>query len=223
MKRFILLITLIVVSLVFAAAPINAQQPIQETTWGRIKVQYGEQTHLDRPNTLDPKSIGAYTAIAWPFPWESPNDWRGDEGDRTDGGWYNSRCAGWIPTHSGADHYARDLSRRYKSTAGARVYAGLTAKVVKIEKYGAGWSVVLYYPKQRLCIRYAHMDGIVVNVGWTVSMRQYLGYVLDQGSGSHLHLVVYENVPEGSNGFPAYIPSVCNRDTWHACRVYFFS
>lgn len=222
MKRFILLIALVVVSLVFMAAPNYAQQNTEETTWGRIKVQYGEQTHLDRPNALEPKSIGAYTAIAWPFPWESPNDWRGDENDRTGGGTIQS-CGAIINSHSGADYYARDLSRRYQSTAKARVYAGLTGKVVRVERYGPGWSVVIYYPRQRLCIRYAHMDGIVVSVGWTVSMRQYLGYVLDQGSGSHLHLVVYENVPVGSNGYPAYVPNVCYRDTWHACQVYFFS
>jgi murein DD-endopeptidase MepM/ murein hydrolase activator NlpD len=167
------------------------------------------------------RSLGAWTSIAWPFKYESPNLWRGWTGEKTDGGMIWS-CRGYINSHSGADHYASDLYRKDGSTHGRRVYAGLSGKVVRA-RYSSGYGneVVIHYPKQRLMIRYTHLSYIASNVkeGRSVSIRQYIGRVGNTPGGfsSHLHLVVYENVD------PGRIPSLCNRNNWHACRVYFFS
>lgn len=178
---------------------------------------------FDFPGPID-QSLGAWTSIAWPFVGDHPNNWRNWNCENYPcGGAMGNWCGAYIHSHSGADHYARDLSRTTGPTAGRSVHAGFSGRVVYVGPYGAGTSVVLYYPSQRVCIRYAHLGEVAVQRGQYVTIRQYLGKILNQGSNSHLHLVAYENVPAGSNGYPAYIPGLCHRDNWHSCRVFFFS
>ncbi len=174
-----------------------------------------------------PLVIGAYTSIAWPFgPNEHPDDWRGDEGDRTNGGMI-SACGGWISSHSGADYYARDLSRRSGTTSGKKVYAGISGRVVKANWTDCyGNSVVIYDHSRRLAIRYAHLQSITVSQGDWVTIRQYIGKVGNTGCGSfnaHLHLVAYENIDHFINGDHnrPVIPTVCDSD-YYSCRIYFF-
>ncbi|MFH0952594.1 MAG: M23 family metallopeptidase [Patescibacteria group bacterium] len=171
------------------------------------------------------RSIGAYTAIAWPFKYDNPNLWVGWTGDKTNGGMIWS-CGGYINSHSGADYYARDLYRKDGTANGRAIYAGLAGKVVRarMNSSGYGGEVVIHYPKQRLLIRYAHLSYIAVREGQYIRIRQYIGRVGNTPGGftAHLHLVVYENVDTNYDGSPKYIPSLCNRDTWHACRIYFF-
>jgi len=186
-----------------------------------------EIEQADSLMTGETQSIGAYTSIAWPFgPNENPNDWRGDEGDRTGGGtiW---ACGGWINSHTGADYYARDLSRLSGTTAGRDVFAGFSGLVVKASNTDCyGNCVVIYDHTRRVAVRYAHLQSIGVTKGQWVNIRQFIGKVGNTGCGTfnaHLHLVVYENINHFNNGDPnqPVIPIVCDSN-FYACRVYFF-
>ena len=179
---------------------------------------------FDFPGPVD-QSLGAWTSIAWPFQGDHPNNWKNWNNENYPvGGSMGHYCNNqYIHTHSGADHYARDLSRKHGGTANRPVYAGLSGKIVFVGPYGPGMSVVIYYPSQRLCIRYAHLGEVAVHVGQHVSIRQYIGKIKDMGNNSHLHLVAYENVPEGQNGYPGDIPNLCDRTNLYSCRVFFFS
>lgn len=172
-------------------------------------------------------SLGAWTTIVWPFgPNENPSDWRGVEGDRTGGGTI-SACGGTINSHSGADYYARDLSRKTGETSGRSIYAGFSGYVVKAGSAGGyGLCVVIYDPSRRLAIRYAHLSEVGVSEGMCIAARAYIGRVGNTPGGfsPHLHLVVYENINHFINGDPSrpVIPTVCDSD-YYACRVFFMS
>lgn len=169
-------------------------------------------------------SLGGRMTVAWPMgSGQSMGNWSGDEGEKTSGGWA-SFCGRTGYTHSGADHYARDLNRNGGSDEGLPVYAGFYGRVVDAADRGAyGKTVVIYDASRRVMLRYAHLSSIGVSYGQWVSSRQYIGNVGhtgNTGGTSHLHVNGYENINHfAPNGDPI-IPSMCDGD-FYACAIYF--
>lgn len=171
-------------------------------------------------------SIGGAIGIAWPFGGaEDPNKWVGDEGDRS-GGINTQTGCGYRSTHSGADYYARDLSR--SGCQGVLTYAGFSGKVVQVaspSNYNGGYggTVVIHDSSRRVAIRYSHLSQVGVSKGQWVSWGQYIGKVGNTGksTGPHLHLAAYENIDHfDKDGYPV-IPTLCD-DVFYACATYFY-
>jgi len=164
---------------------------------------------------------GAAIGMAWPFGGaENPHRWVGWTGWSYGGAWGNTGC-GWRFTHSGADLYARDLSRA--GCTGVRVYAGFTGKVIRARNDGGyGKTVVIYDRNRHVAVRYSHLSVIGVYKGQWVSWGQYVGKVGSTGfsSGPHLHLAAYENIND-NHGNPI-IPSLCDSEHY-TCASFFYS
>lgn len=181
----------------------------------------------DHEPSLPTQKIGASMAIAWPFGTaQDPDDWYGVNGTRTSGAYIYIRCYGRKAyTHSGADVYARDLSRE-GDEIGTPIYAGFTGLIVMAGDYGDGYGnqVVIYDHSRRVAIRYAHLSRVGVSVGQTVSIRQYIGKLGCTGTcfGTHLHLVGYENIDHFRDNDPTrpVIPTLCDSD-YYAVIVFF--
>lgn len=206
---------------------------VEQRTWGAVKELYrGAEPDASTAVPQEPSKTGGspqtagWVAIAWPFgPAEDPAYWRGDEGDRTGGGSVTA-CGGIINSHSRADYYARDLSRTNASTWGRPVYAGITGVVIRARFDGGyGNSVVIWNPISNIQVRYSHLASFSAWEGMYVSVRQYIGRVGNTSSyrgyfDPHLHLVVYQGIPVGSNGLPQ-VGYVCMSSTY-ARPCYFF-
>lgn len=168
-----------------------------------------------------PQVRGAYMGIASPIgPGEDPDDWRGMTGVRTGGGTIYA-CGHTVNSHTGADYYARDISRYSGTTLGKKVYAGFSGLVVKVGSgYGQGYQVVIYDATRHVAIRYAHLMSYTVHKGQYVSVRQYIGKIGNTDAGPHLHLVGYENIDHfDAEGYPV-IPTLC--DSEHYCCILYF-
>lgn len=213
--------------------PAPALAGVEGKTWGAVKGLYREaEPNASTTVPQEPSKAGGlpqtagWVAIAWPFgPAEDPAYWRGDEGDRTGGGMVSTSC-GYINSHTGADYYARDLSRTNASTWGRPVYAGITGVVIRARFDGGyGNSVVIWNPVSNIQVRYAHLASFSAWEGMYVSIRQYIGRVGNtSSSGSnftpHLHLAVYQGIPVGSNGLPQ-VGYLCTSSAY-ARPCYFF-
>lgn len=177
----------------------------------------------EQDSTMNPPdmTLNASMWVAFPVRGENPNDWNGVTGTRTDGGIIDACNKQDISSHSGADHYARDLSRKDGSTLNRRVHAGIDGEVVK-----AGWTddygkqVVIYDSARRVAVRYAHLNTYYVGIGARVKVNDMIGRMgntgCQGGCSEHLHIVAYENVPDRNS-----IPYLCN-STWYACRIDFY-
>ncbi len=213
----ILFLAVLAMALVFAGCSQNDEQ--SNPTASLHQDNQVPSGGKDREVTPIVTSIGAYMTIAWPFLNDSPDNWTGDEGTRTDGAW-GYYCGSNRYSHSGADYYARDLNRT-GGDYGRNIYAGFAGEVVVAGWDGGyGYSVVIYYESRHVAIRYAHLSSVGVSVGNNVSIRQYIGQVGDSGGadGSHLHLVGYENIND-NYGNPI-IPTLCDSD-YYSCILYF--
>ncbi|MDP2685502.1 MAG: M23 family metallopeptidase [bacterium] len=165
--------------------------------------------------------IGANINIAWPFPGDDPSEWRFGRNQERTGGGNIYACGRSMNSHSGADYYARDMSRYDGYSYGRGVYAGISGRVVKASWAGGyGYSVVIYDASRHVAVRYAHLIGFgLVRLGTWVTAGQYIGMLGDSGNAGgtpHLHIVAYENVP--NNGPNGWLPSCCS-STWYACRI----
>ena len=169
-------------------------------------------------------AISGEVGIRWPF-WysERPENWNGTDGNRTGGGLLSNPCGtGQMNSHSQADYYSRDLSRKSGSSQGVPVYAGRTGIVIF-----SGWSngygntVVIWDPRENIQIRYAHLSEIgawggYIQEGW------FVGRIGNTPGGfpSHLHLTVYKNIPL-NNTTPAWTGNLCRPQTY-ACSYHFY-
>ena len=135
--------------------------------------------HVDL-RSVDPTatSLGSTLNIWFPFGPSQVDLWTGETGTRTNGGMLDI-CGGYISTHSGADYYARDMSRNDgQPSAGQLVYAGYSGWVVR-----AGWDggygnvVVIWDPNRSVCTRYAHLQSVIVAKGQYISIHTRIGYV----------------------------------------------
>lgn len=163
------------------------------------------------------ESMGGVIQADFPFN-ENPSLWRGADGQRTGGGTVHA-CGGNINSHSGADYYARDLSRIDGTQQGKAIYSVYPGYVIRYTWDGAyGISLVTWNPSNRVAMRYSHMNDDCrqwVTVGQWIGSRIRVGSVGNTGTGGgtpHLHLVAYENVPQG------LVPYVCLSD-YYCCRM----
>lgn len=197
------------------------------STWGAIKAMYGvNDVASQTPKFVGPgtNSIGSYMSIAWPFVNQNPDLWRGDEDERTLGGSIYA-CGGTRMSHTGAEYYARDLSRPDGATYGQPVGAGINGRVVVAGwQSGYGNTVVIYDAAARRAVRYAHLQYVSVSYNQNVAIRQKIGAVGNSGCtpcGAHLHLVGFTNIDHFQRNGDPCIPTLCDND-YYACAVYFF-
>jgi murein DD-endopeptidase MepM/ murein hydrolase activator NlpD len=172
-----------------------------------------EQTALSR---------GALLWVWFPFGPAQVDLWSGSGGTRTGGGQIYS-CGGTINSHSGADYYARDMSRYDGRSSGQAIYSGIWGWVVRAGNTdGYGNSVVIWDPSRSVCVRYAHMQSVGVSVGQYINRAKYIGTVGNSPGGfsPHLHIAAYEHVPVGTNGAPV-VPYVCMSE-YYCCQIQFF-
>lgn len=167
-------------------------------------------------------SIGSYMYVRFPFGFGEEGKWRGTDGTRTGGGTISS-CGTTLNSHTGADYYARDLSRSDgTNSSGKPIYAGFDGWVVRAgDDGGYGKSVVIWDPNRSVCIRYAHLSYVAVGKGWWISTNTYVGNVGNTPGGftPHLHIVGYEHVPVSNNA--PIIPYIC-KSNYYACILYFW-
>ena len=221
MKRAMLVFLCLVIGITTCSLA-SATTTVEEKTWGTIKALYRTPGEVNQ----EPEGkIGAWMSVAWPFgSSENPDNWYGDEGNRTSGAWIYLSCRRMCTwTHSGAEYYARDLNRDDGTDYGKKVYAGFSGRVIKAgDDGGYGKTVVIYDSSRHVAIRYAHLSYISVRKGDWVNIRQYIGKVGNTGNstGSHLHIVGYENIND-NNGNPI-IPTLCDSN-FFACAIYFHS
>ncbi len=225
--------TIILPSLALADDP--APPVVTKSSWGRIKVLYrGTDSTSTAQGQFSIREPGAETytltnqatGILWPFGyWEDPANWNGVGGTRTGGG-YGTYCGSYRSTHSGADYYSRDLSKKNTWNNGRPVYAGRSGYVIRAKSTDCyGNSVVIWVPGENIQIRYSHLSRI--NIGENMSIRQgaLIGWIGNDGCGSfspHLHLTVYKGIPLNVNGWPSRVGYLCMSDSY-ACQVYFYS
>lgn len=169
-------------------------------------------------------SIGAVLYVWYPFGPAQVDMWSGLTGDRTLGGML-TLCGSYRGTHSGADYYARDMTRYDGQTTGQTVYSGYCGNIVR-----AGWvdgygnAVVIWDPIRSVATRYAHLQSVdpSIRLGQYICKGKVIGKVGNTPGGfpAHLHLASYEHVPVDKYGL-AIVPYVCMSD-YYACISRFY-
>lgn len=202
------------------------ENPVQPSFTTEQTMTPGDTTtgRIGKPGATT-TAIWGDVGIRWPFSYsELPENWNGTDGGRTGGGTLANPCGtGQMNSHSQADYYSRDLSRKSGSSSGVPVYAGRTGIIIYSGNSGGyGESIVIWDPRENIQIRYAHLQ---VRGAWGgyVTQGQYLGRVGNTPGGfnPHLHLTVYKNIPLTSGGSPAWTGNLC-RPQSYACSYHFY-
>lgn len=142
----------------------------------------------DRRVVLDDSGT---STLGWPF---------------ADLGWVRLTGSSW---HGGDDAYADDWSRKASTiTSGQHLFSVSGGKVIFAGTIGGGDPEGTDFGKQVIvqidathCVRYAHLQDVIVSVGDEVVLGQsVVGTVGHTGGsfGAHLHIALYKGLDEGA-------------------------
>ncbi len=112
-------------------------------------------------------------------------------------------------THWGDDYFAQDWARGCGTTAGLRLYAGISGKAVWAGDRGPyGNTVTIYDEDNKFALKYSHLSEVAVTTGeYVLAGKSFVGRVGNTGNvsgscssdpGAHLHLSLYKNVSDPS-------------------------
>lgn len=158
--------------------------------------------------------------------------------DSTD--WRLAKGAG-TGNHMGDDYYSLDLARDCGTTSGQNLYAGISGKVY-LRDYGSaayGKSLVIYDDASKFALKYGHLKEYAPNManGVRVDAGEYVGKVGNTGNvssstctvetpgidpindpGAHVHLALYKNVQNATDGPLGATTSNTGPATTHAAE-----